>query len=74
MHACAARWILGPFIFEALHECPPRPDGELYLIDAIRRWISIGNELTARPLRPDDLRFNCDNWETYHDAIAALRR
>ncbi|MEU4174714.1 sugar phosphate nucleotidyltransferase [Streptomyces sp. NPDC026589] len=74
VHACAARWILGPFIFETLRECPRRPNGELYLIDAIRRWISTGNHLTALPLRPDDLRFNCDNWETYHDAVAALRR
>lgn len=73
VHACAARWMLGPFVFDALRTCPPRPGGELYLIDAIRRWIHTGNELTALPLRPDDLRFNCDNWETYHDAVAALR-
>ncbi|MFB7260684.1 sugar phosphate nucleotidyltransferase [Streptomyces nojiriensis] len=73
VHACAARWVLGPFAFDALRACPPRPGGELYLIDAIRRWIAAGNELTALPLRPDDLRFNCDNWETYHDAVAALR-
>ncbi|MFH9612889.1 sugar phosphate nucleotidyltransferase [Streptomyces pratensis] len=73
VHACAARWVLGPFVFEALRACPPRPSGELYLIDAIRHWIAAGNHLTALPLRPDDLRFNCDNWETYHDAVAALR-
>ncbi|MEV6680634.1 sugar phosphate nucleotidyltransferase [Streptomyces erythrochromogenes] len=72
VHACAARWVLGPVIFDALRDCPPRPNGELYLIDAVRRWISAGNTLTALPLRPDDLRFNCDNWETYHDAVAAL--
>ncbi|GHH26026.1 sugar phosphate nucleotidyltransferase [Streptomyces rubradiris] len=74
VHACAARWLLGPFVFDALRTCPPRPTGELYLIDAVRRWIAAGNHLTALPLRPDDLRFNCDNWETYHDAVAALRR
>ncbi|HEY8981125.1 MAG TPA: sugar phosphate nucleotidyltransferase [Streptomyces sp.] len=73
VHACAGRWTLGPFIFNALRECPLRLNGELYLIDAVRRWISNGNSLTALPLRPDDLRFNCDNWETYHDAVAALR-
>ncbi|MFF8732323.1 sugar phosphate nucleotidyltransferase [Streptomyces sp. NPDC015171] len=73
VYACAARWVLGPFVFKALRACPPRPGGELYLIDAIRRWIAAGNHLTALPLRPDDLRFNCDNWETYHDAVAALR-
>ncbi|MFK0202789.1 sugar phosphate nucleotidyltransferase [Streptomyces lavendulae] len=73
VHACAARWVLGPVVFDALRACPPRTDGELYLIDAIQRWIAAGNELTALPLRPDDLRFNCDNWETYHDAVAALR-
>ncbi|MFB6814371.1 sugar phosphate nucleotidyltransferase [Streptomyces sp. NPDC056347] len=73
VHACAARWVLGPFVFDALRACPPRPGGELYLIDAIRRWIAAGNDLTALPLRPDDLRFNCDNWETYHDAVADLR-
>ncbi|MEU1458646.1 sugar phosphate nucleotidyltransferase [Streptomyces avermitilis] len=73
VHACAARWVLGPFVFDALRACPPHPGGELYLIDAIRRWIAAGNELTALPLRPDDVRFNCDNWETYHDAVAALR-
>ncbi|MFD6936239.1 sugar phosphate nucleotidyltransferase [Streptomyces goshikiensis] len=72
VHACAARWVLGPVIFDALRDCPPRPNGELYLIDAVRRWISASNTLTALPLRPDDLRFNCDNWETYHDAVAAL--
>ncbi|MFF5491524.1 sugar phosphate nucleotidyltransferase [Streptomyces virginiae] len=73
VHACAARWVLGPFVFDALRACPTRPDGELYLIDAVRRWIAAGNQLTALPLRPDDLRFNCDNWETYHDAVAAFR-
>ncbi|MFJ6438706.1 sugar phosphate nucleotidyltransferase [Streptomyces sp. NPDC091416] len=73
VHACAARWVLGPFVFDALRSCRPRPTGELYLIDAIRRWIAAGNHLMALPLRPDDLRFNCDNWETYHDAVAALR-
>ncbi|MFZ4138647.1 sugar phosphate nucleotidyltransferase [Streptomyces koyangensis] len=73
VHACAARWVLGPLVFDALRACPPRPGGELYLIDAVRRWIVAGNELTALPLRPDDLRFNCDNWENYHDAVAALR-
>ncbi|MEU9371658.1 sugar phosphate nucleotidyltransferase [Streptomyces avermitilis] len=72
VHACAARWVLGPFVFEALRECPPRPNGELYLIDAVRRWISTGNELTALPLLPTELRFNCDNWETYRDAVATL--
>ncbi|MFJ5850593.1 sugar phosphate nucleotidyltransferase [Streptomyces sp. NPDC092903] len=73
VHACAARWILGPFIFEALRTCPPRSNGELYLIDAVRRWISDGNSVRAMPLLPSDLRFNCDNWETYADAIAAIR-
>ncbi|WP_116209320.1 sugar phosphate nucleotidyltransferase [Streptomyces olivoreticuli] len=73
VHACAARWVLGTFVFEALRACPPRPNGELYLIDAVRRWISAGNELRAVPLLPAELRFNCDNWETYHDAVATLR-
>ncbi|WP_329529711.1 sugar phosphate nucleotidyltransferase (plasmid) [Streptomyces sp. NBC_01450] len=73
VHACAARWVLGPFVFEALRTCPPRPSGELYLIDAVRRWISTGNQLRAVPLLPGELRFNCDNWETYHDAVTALR-
>ncbi|MFI5800714.1 sugar phosphate nucleotidyltransferase [Streptomyces sp. NPDC051677] len=73
VHACAARWVLGPFVFEALRACPSRPSGELYLIDAVRHWISTGNELRAVPLLPGELRFNCDNWETYHDAVAALR-
>ncbi|MFD3909971.1 sugar phosphate nucleotidyltransferase [Streptomyces sp. NPDC058603] len=73
VHVCAARWILGPFIFAALRDCPPRPNGELYLIDAVRYWISTGNELRAVPLLPTELRFNCDNWETYADAVATLR-
>ncbi|MFI2030523.1 sugar phosphate nucleotidyltransferase [Streptomyces buecherae] len=73
VHACAARWVLTPFIFEALRACPPRPNGELYLIDAVRRWIAAGNELRAVPLLPIELRFNCDNWETYADAVATLR-
>jgi dTDP-glucose pyrophosphorylase len=72
VHACVARWTLGPFVFDTLRTCPPRPTGELYLIDAIRRWIHAGNQLTALPLHPGDLRFNCDNWETYHDAVATL--
>ncbi|CAM5308061.1 sugar phosphate nucleotidyltransferase [Streptomyces abikoensis] len=73
VHACAARWVLGAFVFEALRACPPRANGELYLIDAVRRWISAGHELRAVPLLSTEVRFNCDNWETYHDAIAALR-
>ncbi|MDD9383107.1 sugar phosphate nucleotidyltransferase [Streptomyces sp. ZAF1911] len=73
VHGCAARWVLGSFVFEALRDCPRRANGELYLIDAVRRWISQGHELRAVPLLPTDLRFNCDNWETYHDAVATLR-
>ncbi|MEE4494975.1 MULTISPECIES: sugar phosphate nucleotidyltransferase [unclassified Streptomyces] len=73
VHACAARWVLGPFIFEALRACPPRSNGELYLIDAVRRWIDEGNSARAMTLLPSDLRFNCDNWETYADAIATIR-
>lgn len=73
VHACAARWVLGPFVFEALRDCPPRPNGELYLIDAVRCWIGAGNELRAVPLLPDELRFNCDNWETYADAVTVVR-
>ncbi|MER0240869.1 sugar phosphate nucleotidyltransferase [Streptomyces sp. HSW2009] len=73
VHACAARWMLTPFIYEALRACAPRPNGELYLIDAVRRWIAAGNELRAVPLLPTELRFNCDNWETYADAVATLR-
>lgn len=68
VHACAARWILGPFIFDALRTCPPRSNGEVHLIDAVRRWISDGNSVRAMPLLPSGLRFNCDNWETYPDA------
>ncbi|MFE2943341.1 sugar phosphate nucleotidyltransferase [Streptomyces sp. NPDC059255] len=72
VHACAARWVLGPFAFPALRACPPRPGGELYLIDAVRHWISTGHSLRALPLLPDEFRFNCDNWETYTDAVATL--
>ncbi|MFJ3519853.1 sugar phosphate nucleotidyltransferase [Streptomyces sp. NPDC090131] len=73
VHACAARWVLGPYVFEALRDCPRRPDGELYLIDAIQRWIHAGAEVTAHPLLPTEMRFNCDNWRTYEDAVAILR-
>ncbi|THA54212.1 sugar phosphate nucleotidyltransferase [Streptomyces sp. A1136] len=73
VYACAARWILGPFAFEALRACPPRPNGELYLIDAIQRWIQAGASVTAHPLLTAEMRFNCDNWRTYEDAVATLR-
>ncbi|MFJ7586936.1 sugar phosphate nucleotidyltransferase [Streptomyces sp. NPDC097617] len=73
VHACAARWILGPFAFEALRACPRRPNGELYLIDAIQRWIQAGATVTAHPLLATEKRFNCDHWRAYEDAVATLR-
>ncbi|MFJ3248468.1 sugar phosphate nucleotidyltransferase [Streptomyces sp. NPDC086782] len=73
VHACAARWVLGPFVFDALRQCPPRANGELYLIDAVRHWISTGHELKAVPLLPGDVRFNLDNWRAYEDAVAFSR-
>lgn len=72
VHACAARWVLGPFVFDALDACPRRPNGERYLIDAVRRWVRAGNTLRAVPLTAEELRFNCDNWETYHNAVVTL--
>ncbi|MFD5026594.1 hypothetical protein [Streptomyces sp. NPDC058373] len=44
-----------------------------FQVDEPWQRVGAGNELTALPLRPDDLRFYCDNWENYHDAVAALR-
>ncbi|WP_158073087.1 sugar phosphate nucleotidyltransferase [Streptomyces kebangsaanensis] len=73
VHACAARWVLSPFVFEALHQCRPRANGELYLIDAVRHWISTGHQLKAVPLLSADVRFNLDHWGAYEDAVTILR-
>ncbi|MFB7328983.1 sugar phosphate nucleotidyltransferase [Streptomyces sp. NPDC056190] len=72
-HACAARWVLSPFVFEALRQCRPRANGELYLIDAVRHCFSTGHQLKAVPLLPADVRFNLDNWRAYEDAVTILR-
>ncbi|MGW6208937.1 sugar phosphate nucleotidyltransferase [Streptomyces sp. NPDC055089] len=73
VHCCAARWVLGEYVFDALRNCPKRADGELYLIDAIQRRIQDGHTLNVHRLLPDEARFNCDNWSTYENAVTLLR-
>jgi UTP--glucose-1-phosphate uridylyltransferase len=63
--AVAARYVLGPAIFEALRTCPPDGDGELQLTDAIASLIAGGEKVVAVPLADDEPRHDIGGIDSY---------
>jgi UTP--glucose-1-phosphate uridylyltransferase len=55
-YAVAARYVLGPAVFDALHEIGPDASGEVQLTDALRRVIADGGRVVAVPLAAGERR------------------
>ena len=73
--AVAARWALGPEIFDLLELAEVDPRGEINLTDAVRRLKRSGAELWACRLGTNEARRDIGNFGTFFDAFirAALR-
>jgi len=63
--AIAARYILGPRIFDAIERTVPDRNGELQLTDAIRILIKEGYNVQAVQLGEGERRYDIGNFESY---------
>jgi len=67
--AIAARYVLSPEIFPALHETPPGKGGEIQLTDAIRALIRQGLPAYGIRLGAGEARYDIGNFESYFRAF-----
>ncbi len=63
--AVAARYVLGPEVFDALTATPPDDTGEVQLADALNRVIATGGRVVALPLAEDERRHDIGTVESY---------
>jgi UTP--glucose-1-phosphate uridylyltransferase len=70
--AIAARYVLGPAIFDALRRTPPGHGGEVQLTDAIALLLREGERVVAVPLSDDEPRWDVGTPESYAEAFVAL--
>jgi UTP--glucose-1-phosphate uridylyltransferase len=63
--AVAARYVLGPDVFAALHDTPPDATGEVQLADAFNRVIADGGRVVALPLADTEFRHDIGTVESY---------
>jgi len=69
--AVAARWALGPDIFDYLRRARPGTNGEIGLTEAVRALLADGKTGWAVPLWLGEARLDVGGWETY--LVAAAR-
>lgn len=67
--AIAARYVLHPDIFDAIRVTPPGVHGEVWLTDAIRILIKQGRTVRCVRLKPDEVRYDIGNPESYFQAF-----
>jgi UTP--glucose-1-phosphate uridylyltransferase len=70
--AIAARYVLGPAIFDALRATAPGHGGEVQLTDAIALLLREGARVVAVPLAPGEPRFDVGDAESYAEAFVTL--
>jgi len=63
--AIAARYVLGPPVFQALRETPPDGSGEVQVADALRQVIAGGGRVVAVPLADGERRHDIGTPEGY---------
>jgi UTP--glucose-1-phosphate uridylyltransferase len=63
--AVAARYVLGPRIFEALADTPPDHTGEVQVADALNRVIADGGRVVALHLADGERRHDIGTVESY---------
>ena len=67
--AIAARYILGPELFEVIGRTAPDRNGEIQLTDSIRLLLNLGHKVRAVRLRPGERRYDIGNFESYFKAF-----
>jgi len=83
--AIAARYVLSPYVFDALEKTKPGKGGEIQLTDAIRALMRDGGRVFGVRLHDKERRYDIGNFESYFEAFvefaladskcgAALRR
>jgi UTP--glucose-1-phosphate uridylyltransferase len=70
--AIAARYVVGPDVFEALTDTPPDDSGEVQLTDAFRALLASGRRIVAVPLAPGERRLDIGTVESYCRAFLEL--
>jgi UTP--glucose-1-phosphate uridylyltransferase len=70
--AIAARYVLGPAVFEALRLTEPDAQGELQLTDALCRVLAGGGRIVAVPLTAGERRHDIGTIESYCAAFVEL--
>jgi UTP--glucose-1-phosphate uridylyltransferase len=70
--AIAARYVLGPAVFAALHEVTPDERGEIGLTEALRAVIAAGGTVLIEPLAPGERRLDIGTVEGYCTAFLEL--
>jgi UTP--glucose-1-phosphate uridylyltransferase len=63
--AVAARYVLGPEVFDALRETPPDAGGEVQVADALNRVIERGGRVVALPLVDGERRHDIGTAQSY---------
>lgn len=72
--AVAARYVLGPSVFEALAHTPPDHTGEVQVADALNRVIADGGRVVALPLAENERRHDIGTVESYCAAFLEYAR
>jgi UTP--glucose-1-phosphate uridylyltransferase len=67
--AIAARYVLGPSVFEALAQTQPDESGEVQLTDALRSVIAAGQRVVAVPLESGERRHDIGTVQSYCEAF-----
>jgi UTP--glucose-1-phosphate uridylyltransferase len=67
--AIAARYVLSPDIFAALHRTQPGKGGEIQLTDAIRLLLQEGGPVYGVRLQPSERRYDIGNFGAYFRAF-----
>jgi UTP--glucose-1-phosphate uridylyltransferase len=67
--AIAARYVLGPSVFESLAQTPPDASGEVQVADALRAVIAAGGRVVAVPLEPGERRHDIGTVQSYCEAF-----
>lgn len=63
--AIAARYVLGPSVFAALHDTAPDASGEVQVADAFTTLLAGGERIVAVPLAPGERRHDIGNVKSY---------
>jgi UTP--glucose-1-phosphate uridylyltransferase len=67
--AVAARYVLGPAVFDALAGTPPDHSGEVQVADAVNRVIGAGGRVVAIPLADGERRHDIGTVQSYCEAF-----